>query len=65
MKADKKRRRLIWAPIVHGQADLGSAAESVRAIYTRRIGNKEWDRHVEAIAFYGTFGSAATPTSRS
>lgn len=49
MRADKKPRRLIWAPIVHGQVDLGSAGESVRAIYTRRIGNKEWDRHVEAI----------------
>lgn len=43
------RRRLIWIPIVHAQADLGNMAESVRNLYVRKMGRAKWARHVADI----------------
>ena len=48
MVSDSKRV-LIWIPIIHTQADLGSVGESVRAVYARKVGRKEWSRHVEVV----------------
>jgi len=43
------RRRLIWIPIVHAEADLGNMAESVRNLYVRKMGRAKWARHVADI----------------
>jgi len=43
-------RPLIWVPIVHGQADLGSMSEAVQKAYLHKHGQAAWDRHVEAVA---------------
>jgi len=45
----KTARRLIWVPIIHTSADLGSVTESVKALYARKVGLKKWDRHVASI----------------
>ena len=45
----KPRRRLIWVPIVHTSPDLGSVGESVKAIYTKKVGTRGWDRHVQTV----------------
>lgn len=42
-------RRLIWIPIIHTQADLGSLSESVRDVYVRRIGHGKWQQHVRDV----------------
>lgn len=46
---DKKMRRLIWIPIIHTQADLGSLSESVREVYVRKIGHGKWQEHARAV----------------
>jgi hypothetical protein len=43
------RRRLIWIPIIHTQADLGNMAESVRTLYVRKKGSAKWAKHVADI----------------
>ena len=43
------RRRLIWIPILHTEADLGRMAESVRALYIRQMGRAKWAKHVAEI----------------
>jgi len=43
------RRRLIWIPIVHTEADLGNMAESVRNWYVRKMGRAKWAKHVADI----------------
>jgi hypothetical protein len=40
---------LIWAPIIHTQADLGSMIGSVRSIYARKVGLEKWDEHVAMV----------------
>ena len=42
-------RQLIWVPIIHTQADLGSVSESVKTLYTRTVGPKKWNQHVATI----------------
>ena len=42
-------RRLIWVPILHTQADLGSVSGAVKALYARKIGLKKWNRRVATI----------------
>jgi hypothetical protein len=42
----KVRRRLIWIPIIHTEADLGNMAESVRNLYVRKMGRAKWAKHV-------------------
>jgi hypothetical protein len=43
------RRRLIWIPIVHTEADLGNMAETVRNLYVRKMGRAKWAKHVADI----------------
>jgi hypothetical protein len=45
----KVRRRLIWIPIIHTEADLGNMAESVRNLYVRKMGRAKWAKHVADI----------------
>ena len=45
----KAARPLIWVPIVHTQADLGSIRQPIEALYTRRVGREQWHRHVETV----------------
>jgi len=47
---DKSTRELIWVPILHTQADMGSVSESFRSLYSQRLGEREWERHVEVVA---------------
>ena len=50
----RARRRLIWVPIIHTQADLGSVSGSVKALHARKTGLGNWDRHVATIdEFWG------------
>jgi hypothetical protein len=43
------RRRLIWIPIIHSQADLGSVGEFFRQLYVRRTSHEDWDRHIQTL----------------
>jgi hypothetical protein len=43
-------RELIWVPILHTQADLGSASELLKSLGTERLGRREWERHIESIS---------------
>jgi hypothetical protein len=45
----KFRRRLIWIPIVHTEADLGNMAESVKSLYVRKMGRATWEKHIADI----------------
>lgn len=47
--ADIAARRLIWVPVVHGQADLGSLGDTVRRAYLRRFGKGTWDQHIRTV----------------
>ena len=38
-------RQLIWVPILHTQADLGSLSESVQQAFVQKLGQAEWDFH--------------------
>lgn len=49
MAADEPTRRLIWVPIIHTQADLGSLSGSVRRLYVKRSGQATWDQHTQAV----------------
>jgi len=42
-------RRLIWIPIVHTQADLGSLGESIRDLYARRYGTARWEERLRSV----------------
>jgi hypothetical protein len=46
---DESKRHLIWVPIIHTQADLGSLSGSVRRLYVRKIGQAKWDQHIQAV----------------
>jgi len=46
---DEPKRHLIWVPVIHTQADLGSLSGSVRRLYVKRIGQAKWDQHLEAV----------------
>ena len=43
-------RRLLWIPIIHTEADLGSMHGIVRQHHVRRAGHKEWQRHRKTVA---------------
>jgi hypothetical protein len=45
----KVRRRLIWIPIIHTQADMGNMAELVKSLYVRKKGSAKWAKHVADI----------------
>jgi hypothetical protein len=38
-------RRLLWFPIVHTQADLGSLGQSIQALHVRKTGRGQWEEH--------------------
>ncbi len=42
-------RKLIYVPVIHTEADMGSVAESLKKEYIIRYGLKRWDEHIEAI----------------
>ena len=42
-------RQLIWVPILHTQADLGSLSESVQQAFVQKLGQAEWDFHQRRI----------------
>lgn len=42
-------RQLIWVPIIHTQADLGSLSQSIRELHIRRLGKSQWERRTQAI----------------
>jgi hypothetical protein len=46
----KSIRELIWVPILHTQADMGSVSDSLKSLYSQRLGKREWERHVEVVA---------------
>ena len=47
--ASRPTRRLIWIPIVHSQADLGSLGDSIRDVYARRFGTGTWEERIKAV----------------
>ena len=42
-------RRLIYVPVIHTEADMGSVAEPLKKEYIKRYGPKRWDEHTGAI----------------
>ncbi|MBM4042619.1 MAG: hypothetical protein FJ290_29370 [Planctomycetes bacterium] len=42
-------RRLIWVPIVHSHADLGSLGEAVRDAHAQRFGAATWEERVQMV----------------
>ena len=49
MVADTQSRRLIWVPILHSQADLGSIRDSVANVAKNELGPRVWALHLEAV----------------
>lgn len=50
-------RQLLYLPIIHTSADLGSLASALEAESTRRMGQERWQRHQQTVA---RFWEAAT-----
>jgi hypothetical protein len=42
-------RQLIYIPIIHTEADMGSMAASLKEAYLKRYGEERWASHVKAI----------------
>lgn len=42
-------RKLIYVPVIHTEADMGSVAEPLKKEYIQRYGPKKWDEHTSAI----------------
>jgi hypothetical protein len=42
-------RKLIYVPVIHTEADMGSVAEPLKREYIKRYGAKRWDEHTGAI----------------
>ncbi len=42
-------RKLIYVPVIHTEADMGSVAEPVKKEYIQRYGLKRWQEHIGAI----------------
>ncbi|MCG2676341.1 hypothetical protein L6304_04040 [bacterium] len=42
-------RRLIYIPIIHTEADMGSMAEGLKKEFTRKHGRTKWKEHVRAV----------------
>lgn len=42
-------RDLLWIPIVHTQVDQGRMGETIRRLYVREKGRRQWERHLRAI----------------
>lgn len=48
-RARSSRRLLIHIPIIHGQADMGALALSVRRLSVKKLGGDAWKRSVDVI----------------
>jgi hypothetical protein len=42
-------RKLIYVPVIHTEADMGSVAEPLKKEYIKRYGTEKWDEHTGAI----------------
>jgi len=42
-------RKLIYVPVIHTEADMGSVAEPVKREYIQRYGVERWQEHINAI----------------
>lgn len=42
-------RKLIYVPVIHTEADMGSVAEPLKKEYIQRYGLKRWEEHTGAI----------------
>lgn len=42
-------RGIIWFPIIHTQADLGSMSATVRELHIQRTGPRKWTQHVRTV----------------
>jgi len=42
-------RKLIYVPVIHTEADMGSVAKALKEEYIKRYGLKRWDEHIEVI----------------
>lgn len=42
-------KRLIYVPVIHTEADMGSVAEPLKKEYIQRYGLKKWQEHIDAI----------------
>ncbi len=45
-------RKLIWAPVIHTEADLGNMSESVKRLYVRKLGHAKWEQHLRALVTF-------------
>jgi len=45
----RDERKIVYVPILHTSADMGSLAGSMREAYTKKFGDKKWTEHVQAI----------------
>jgi hypothetical protein len=45
-------RRLIFVPIIHTEADLGSLAEEIEERARAVLGDADWQKHKEAVTLY-------------
>ncbi|NQU08283.1 MAG: hypothetical protein HQ583_06950, partial [Candidatus Abyssubacteria bacterium] len=42
-------RTLLYIPVIHTQADMGSLADSVQRVTVEEVGRKKWENSVEAV----------------
>jgi hypothetical protein len=42
-------RKLIYVPVIHTEADMGSVAEPLKKEYIQRYGLKRWNEHIDTI----------------
>ncbi|MGB8657706.1 MAG: hypothetical protein WCE90_07970 [Candidatus Zixiibacteriota bacterium] len=42
-------KKLIYVPVIHTEADMGSVAESLKKEYVQRYGLKRWNEHIDTI----------------
>lgn len=47
-------RQLIYIPIIHSEADMGTTAGALRRAYAKRFGAGGWRQHQQAIATFWT-----------
>lgn len=43
------QRRLLWVPVIHTEADLGSMSEAVRQVHVRSRGKSHWERRLQTV----------------
>lgn len=42
-------RKLIYVPVIHTEADMGTMSESLKKEYIRRFGPKKWEQHIRMV----------------